>query len=62
MREVAYFMFFKQKSPQNIVWILLKMQTKSRKKTAETFCELLQFCFLCKPQTFQSPFLLATQT
>lgn len=33
MREVAYFMFFKQKNPQNIIWILLKMQTKSRKKT-----------------------------
>lgn len=33
MREVAYFMFFKKKIPQNIVWILLKMQTKSRKKT-----------------------------
>lgn len=35
MREVAYFMFFKQTPPpkKNIVWILLKMQTKSRKKT-----------------------------
>lgn len=34
MREVAYFMFFKQTPPQkNIVWILLKMQTKGRKKT-----------------------------